>query len=211
MTKIKLTNQNSKDVTAYITLGATTGCVVDVTKIIFSEEVELTKVSKLMGHFTLKGNTSLYLSAPNGEGFNGNISFNTPPMNCKSTDLPNGMNVAEFIVNNGFQGINSQETIDNSCVAGANAKIKFSMDADDWATNSGNIKVSEFENNAWDKNTDIIGVFPYGCDNCTASVSPPDCVGKQPQYASSTPICNVQRSAENNKGGTLEITFIEFL
>jgi hypothetical protein len=211
MTKIKLTNQNAKDVLTYITLGATAGCIVDVEKIIFSEKVELTKVADLMGHFILKGNSSIYLEAPNNEGFNGNISFNTPPMNCKSAELPNGMNVAEFIVNNGFQGLNSQETIDNSCVAGANAKIKFSMDADDWTTDSGTVNVSEFENNEWDKNTNVIGVFPYGCDNCTASVSPPSCIGKQPQFVSSRPLCNVQRSAENNKGGTVEIAFVEFL
>lgn len=211
MTKIKLTNQNSKDIMTYVTLGATSGCVVDVTKIIFSDKTNITKVSKLMGHFMLKANSSVYLQAPNGEGFNGNISFNTPPMNCKSVELPNGMNVAEFIVNNGFQEGSPQETIDNSCVAGANAKIKFSVDTDDWGTDSGTIKVSEFQNNEWDKNTNVIGVFPYGCDNCTTSVSPPDCVGKQPQFVNTKPICNVQRSAKNNKGGTVEITFIDFI
>lgn len=211
MTKIKLTNQNTKDVVTYITLGATNGCILDVTKIIFSNNTKINEVSKLMGHFVLKGNTSVYLEAPNGEGFNGNVSFNTPPMNCKSKELPNGMNVAEFIVNNGFQDGLPQETIDNSCVAGANAKIKFSVDTDDWTSNGGTIKVSEFQNNSWDKNTDVVGVFPYGCDNCTKSVSPPECVGKQPQFVSSQQICNVQRSAKNNKGGTLEITFIEFL
>ena len=124
MTKIKLTNQNTEDVVTYITLGATNGCILDVTKIIFSDNTKINEVSKLMGHFVLKGNTSVYLEAPNGEGFNGNVSFNTPPMNCKSKELPNGMNVAEFIVNNGFQDGLPQETIDNSCVAGANAKIK---------------------------------------------------------------------------------------
>jgi hypothetical protein len=211
MTKVKLTNKNSKDVLTYITLGATTGCVVDVTKLIFSEKVELAEVSKLMGHFTLKANSSIYIEAPNGEGFNGNVSFNTPPMACKTSELPNGMNVAEFIVNNGFQDGNPQETIDNSCVSGANAKIRFSMDADDWSSAGGTIKVSEFENNSWDNNTNIVGVFPYGCDNCTESVSPPKCIGKQPQFVSSKKICNVERPAKSNKGGTLELTFIEFI
>jgi hypothetical protein len=156
MTKIKLTNQNTEDVVTYITLGATNGCILDVTKIIFSDNTKINEVSKLMGHFVLKGNTSVYLEAPNGEGFNGNVSFNTPPMNCKSKELPNGMNVAEFIVNNGFQDGLPQETIDNSCVAGANAKIKFSVDTDDWTSNGGTIKVSEFQNNSWDKNTDVV-------------------------------------------------------
>lgn len=209
MTQLKLTNQTSDDVITYITLGATPSCVQDVTQLIFSDtKIELIKLADLMGHFILKSGSTTYVSAPQGDGFNGNISFNTPPMNCKSAELPYGMNLAEFIINNGFQAGNPQETIDNSCVAGANAIIKFKMDTNDWGANYGKVSnIQEFVNGVWDDNSERVGVFPYGCDNCTESTSPPSCVGLQPQNVNKEPICNVQRSAVDNQGGTLEIIF----
>jgi hypothetical protein len=120
------------------------------------------------------------------------------------------MNLAEFIINNGFQQY-GQETIDNSCVAGANALIEMSVDTDDWTSNWGKVNVTSFVNKKWDDNTGIVGVFPYGCDNCTSSNQPPECVGVQPQFANKEPICNVQRPANSNKGGTLEIKFLGFV
>ena len=210
MTIFKITNQTNSDVITYITLGATEGCIHDVSKLIFSDSsITIDEVAPLMGHFILKANSSTEVSAGN-LGLNGNVSFNTPPMNCKTQELPNGMNLAEFIINNGFQQY-GQETIDNSCVAGANALIEMSVDTDDWTSNWGKIPVTSFVNKKWDDNTGIVGVFPYGCDNCTSSNQPPECVGVQPQFANKEPICNVQRPANSNKGGTLEIKFLGFV
>ena len=212
VTKIKLTNKNQKkDAKTYITLGATIGCIQDVGKIIFSNpDIKITKLADLQGWFLLKAGTSTEIKAPEGDGFNGNISYDTPPMNCKSDILPFGCNLAEFIVNNGFQDGNPQETIDISGVSGANAQVTFTMDTDDWAANSGAIPVTTFENQEWDKNTGITGVYPYGCDKCTASVQPPACVGLQPQNVNKHHICNVQRNAKSNKGGMIEIQFIKY-
>ena len=210
MTKLKITNNTGSDVRTFITLGATEGCIHDVSKLIFSDPtITIYEVAPLMGHFELKANSSTEVSADN-LGLNGNVSFNTPPMNCKTSELPNGMNLAEFIINNGFQQY-GQETIDNSCVAGANALIEMSVDTDDWTSNFGKVNVTSFVNKKWDDNTGIVGVFPYGCDNCTSSNQPPSCVGVQPQFANKETICNVQRAANSNKGGTLEIKFLGFI
>lgn len=204
-TLVKLTNNTDKDVHTHITLGATEGCVQDVTTLVFSDpSIVVISEYPLKGYFVHKAKTSVYVAAPDNMGFNGNVSFNTEPQNCKSQELPWGMNLAEFIVNNSFQ-VNGQETVDNSCVAGANAVIKFKLSADDWTTNGGAIAVKEIVNGMWDNNTGLVGVYPYGCDDCTASVAPPSCVGQQPQFVQQDPICNVQRDCAVNEGGEVEI------
>lgn len=204
MTTLQVRNDCTDSVKVYITLGATTGCVQDVSQI---TGATITKMYPLMGHFDLPSRSTVTLSAPTGMGFNGNFSFNTPPMNCPTPQQPDGVVLAEFIINNGFQQY-GQETIDVSCVAGANAFVAFEMGADDWTSNSGKINlVKNIANGTKLNNTGKIGVFPYGCDNCTSSDNPPGCVGKQPQYANKAPICNVQRPAGNNQGGTLTAVY----
>jgi hypothetical protein len=207
-TKLFIQNKTSSDVLTYITLGATPGCVQDVSTIIV-DKVTINKLYPLMGNFMLPANTKIELSAPGNEGFNGNVSFNTPPLNCPTPQLPDGVNLAEFIINNGFQEY-GQETVDNSCVAGANAFIEFELSADDWSANGGAISVKHIKNGVKLDNTNRVGVYPYGCDNCTASVQPPSCVGLQPQYANAEPICNVQRPASGNNGGSVTISFHGF-
>lgn len=203
-TILKVRNDYTSSVNVYITLGATAGCVQDVADI---GGVSITKLYPLMGHFDLPAGDIVTLYAPVGMGFNGNFSFNTPPMNCPTPEFPNGVNLGEFIINNGFQGQYGQETIDISCVAGANCIMAFEMSTDDWSSNFGKIKVKNIENGAKLDNTNRVGVFPYGCDNCNSSDNPPECVGKQPQYANKEPICNVQRSAQDNKGGTIILAY----
>lgn len=209
-TTFSLKNGTHKENTiAYITLGATPGCVQDVSKLSLNNgAVKIIEIAPLMGYFILNAGETVNIKAPEGDGFNGNISFNTPPLNCRTKHFQMGVNLAEFIINNGFQAGNPQETIDNSCVCGANACIKFVVSADDWTTNGGAIAVKEFENGLWRENTGRVGVFPYGCDNCTSSDNPPACVGRQPQYANTEPICNVQRNAKSNNGGNVEIIFL---
>jgi len=203
-TTLQVRNDSATSVRTYITLGATPDCVQDVASI---TGVPITKLYPLMGYFELEANTAVTLAAPAGMGFNGNFSFNTPPMNCPTEQFPNGVNLGEFIINNGFQGQYAQETIDISCVAGVNCLMEFEMSAGDWTSNSGKVTVNKIANGTKLNNTNRVGVFPYGCDNCTSSDNPPECVGKQPQYANKEPICNVQRLAGSNQGGTLTIVF----
>jgi len=206
MTTLHVKNNSSQAVITYITLGATAGCVQDVSQLI-TDGNPITKMYPLMGHFELPAGATVTLSAPNNEGLNGNFSFGTPPLNCPTPQLPNGVVLAEFIINNGFQQ-NGQETIDISCVPGVNALLAFEMSSTDWTSNWGKItSVQKIENSTKLNNTDRVGVFPYGCDNCTSSDNPPECVGKQSKYANKEPICNVQRPAGNNQGGTLTLVF----
>ena len=144
-----------------------------------------------------------------GLGLNGNFSFGTPPLNCPCVEWQEGVNLAEFIVNNSFQP-GGQETVDISCVCGANAFIKMELSAGDWTTNGGAIAVSSMANSTRFQNRGLVGVFPYGCDNCTSSDAPPSCVGQQPDQANTLPICNVQRPAASNEGGTVHVTFAGF-
>jgi hypothetical protein len=203
-TTLHVRNDSTNPVAVYITLGMPPGCVHDVAQI---TGVAITKLQPLMGHFELASRQTVTLAAPAGMGFNGNFSFNTPPMNCPTPQQPDGVVLAEFIINNGFQQY-GQETIDVSCVAGANAFAAFEMSATDWTSNGGKITaIQKIENGTKLDNTNRVGVFPYGCDNCTSSDNPPSCVGKQPQYANKEPICNVQRPAGNNHGGSLTAVY----
>lgn len=206
MTTLEAYNSSDQPVLVYLTLGATPGCVQDVSTITFKPAVSLNVVAPLMGSFTLAARETVKIEASDGLGLNGNLCFGTPPLNCPCPDWPNGVALAEFIVNNGFQP-GGQETVDISCVCGANAYLCIDLGGDDWTTNGGATSVHEIQNSTRYQNTGRVGVFPYGCDNCTSSDAPPSCVGQQPQFANTTPICNVQRSAAANQGGVVRVTF----
>lgn len=210
-TTLSVTNRSNQDVLTFITLGSTPGCVHNVSDLRFSDDsIHLITIAPLNGKFTLPVGKSCRIDAPSGKGFNGNFSFGTPPLNGPSPGLPHGVNLAEFIINNGFQP-GGQETIDISVVTGANAIVSMSVSAEDWTSNGGKVKVKSFQNKEWDQSTGIVGVFPYGCDNCTSSDNPPREVGRHPEFCNKEPICNVQRSATKNQGGNLDITFIKFI
>lgn len=208
LTHLKLSNVTDSPVLAYLTLGATPGCVQDVATVTVSDGIIINKLYPLQGNFMLPAKTTVSLTAPEGLGFNGNFSFGTPPLNCPCPDWPEGVALAEFIINNGFQ-VNGQETVDISCVCGANAYLGFDLSSDDWTTNGGAIQVKKIRNGTRYENTGLVGVYPYGCDNCTASSSPPSCVGQQPQNVNEFPICNVQRLA-SQPGGVVHVLFEGF-
>ncbi len=207
MTHLETRNDSDQPVLVYLTLGATPGCVQDVSAIMFHPAVSLNVVAPLMGSFTLAARQTVKITAPLGLGLNGNLCFGTPPLNCPCPDWPEGVALAEFIINNGFQS-GGQETVDISCVCGSNAYLGFSLSANDWTSNGGAVAVTQIRNSTRDQNTGLVGVFPYGCDNCTSSDAPPSCVGQQPQFANSAPICNVQRSAASNQGGVVRVSFL---
>lgn len=206
-TTLELTNGTEQDVPVYLTLGATPGCVQNVADVPFVANVS----NKLQGWFTLAPHASVSYIPPAGVGINGNFSFGTPPINCPTDAFPNGVNLAEFILNNGFQGPGAQETIDISAVAGVSAFIQFSMTGGGaWNAGATEPNVTGFQNEGLYENCGRIGVFPYGCDNCTERTSPPVCDGPPapPPYGDcqSAPICNVQRDA-SNAGGTVLIIY----
>lgn len=206
MTKLELQNLTDQSVLTYLTLGATPGCVQDVGLIRVSNGVTISRLYPLQGSLILPAKTTLTFIAPAGDGFNGNFSFGTPPLNCPTPDWPEGVALAEFIINNGFQP-GGQETVDISCVCGANAYIGFDLTSSDWTTNGGAIAVREIRNGKREDNTGRNGVYPYGCDDCQSSSNPPACVGQQPQNVNTLPICNVQRPA-SSPGGVVRVVFL---
>jgi hypothetical protein len=212
-TTLKITNRSGAEVKVYLTLGAVAGCVKDVNAV----PLVTNPVNRLQGWFLLaNGATKAYVPPP-GQGISGNFAFGSPPLNCPTDEFRNGINLAEFILNNGFQGPGAQETIDISCVAGANALIAFAMSGGGgWNAGSSQPHVSQFANKPLNQNTGLVGVFPCGCDNCTLRANPPQpsCPRSPPAPAyedcQSQPICNVQRDATNS-GGDVEVIFQAFL
>lgn len=210
-TILELKNDTDEAVQVYLTLGATPGCIQNVADIPFVTNA----VHPLQGWFTLAAGGLIAYAPPRGFGLNGNFAFGTPPINCPTDAFPNGVNLAEFILDNAFQGAGAQETIDISAVAGVNAKLEFSMrGGGDWNAGPTEPKVIEFENKDLDDNCGQVGVFPYGCDNCTESVSPPQCDDSPapPPYGScqTAAICNVQREA-SSAGGIVLVKFKGFI
>ena len=197
-TRIVIANElrRQDDVIVWVTLGATPGCLQDVSKIPFITH----KLNNLVGYFVLAGRHSTLPYAPD-EGFNANISFNTQPLNCPTLAFPNGVNLFEFIINNAFQGKDAQETADISCVAGANAEIIVDFGGPAWNAGPTQLDIKHIVNGAIGMNTGAVGVYPVGCDKCTKIVNPPKCPNplkhSKPQAEA---ICNVQRPADYSGG-----------
>ena len=211
-TTLKITNCSGAEVKVYLTLGAVPGCVQDVNAIPLVTD----RVNALQGWFLLPNAATKAYTPPQGQGISGNFAFGSPPLNCPTNEYRNGINLAEFMLNNSFQGAGAQETIDISCVAGANALIAFAMSGrrvECWVSQP---NVSQFANKPLNQNTGLVGVFPCGCDNCTSRAKPPQphCPRSPPPPAyeecQSQPICNVQRDA-TNAGGDAEVIFQAFL
>jgi hypothetical protein len=204
-TQLSLTNSSNTDVTVYLTLGAVNGCTPNVKLIPFVTNY----VNTLQGSFTLKQGETVSYTPPLGTCFNGNIAFGSAPLNCPPAAYPSGINLFEFMLNNRLQGAGAQETIDISCVAGANAYIAVTMSGGGtWNAGPGYPNVTTFKNNNLCNNSGQVGVYPYACDTCTASVNPPICPNRPicPIIPQKTAICNVQRNASNS-GGTVNVSF----
>ena len=203
-TEIQIENATDKEVLVWITLGATDGCLHDVTRIPY-----ITDGVGLVGSFTLGPRDKTMKYAPEGLGFNGNLSFETQPLNCPTSEFPNGINIFEFILNNGFQSGIPQETVDISCVAGVNCVLSCGLlGGSPWNGGSYISEVTSFKNSSLYNNTGVVGVFPYGCDKCTEIDSPPECEN-HPPYANpqDSPICLVQRDAHSG-GGLVYVTYL---
>ena len=132
--------------------------------------------------------------------FSGNVSFGAQPLNCTTTAWPTGVNPFEFNLNNG------QESIDISAMGGVNCLLSVELiGGPQWQASPSHPDVRLFYNDSMWHNTGLIGVYPYGCTNCTNTE------GKQPcqtpnERPNSEPICTPTRSA-NVHGGTVLVKF----
>ncbi|MEI6093218.1 MAG: hypothetical protein WCQ47_06000 [bacterium] len=203
-TTLKVKNSSSQNVVVWLTLGEVDGFVSNVNGIFGITD------SGLQGSFILKASTEREYTPD--KGISGNLSFGVNPINCPTTGFTNGVNIFEFSLNNESQAGTPQETIDISNVAGVNSLLKASLSGGGgWNAGTAHTGISSFQNAALYSNTGLVGVFPYGSDNCTSSVSPPLCTGSHPAYetSQSEAICNVQRDAVNH-GGIVTIEFLGF-
>jgi hypothetical protein len=203
-TRVRIVNLSNHPVVVWITLGATSGCLQHITQIPFITD----SVTPLKGYFTLASNDStIDYAPPLGIGYNGAVSFDTCALNCAIPRFPYGINLFEFIVNNSFQTGIPQETIEISCVAGCNALIEGYLWGDGLSWNTyGHPVVKHIYNRGKWNNSGLLGVFPFGCDDCTSSVSPPEC-DKSDKDKQKEPICTIQRNAKGSGGGLVRIVY----
>lgn len=157
--------------------------------------------SGLVGSFYLGSkDTVIYTSY---KAFSGNVSFGAQPINCFTKAWPTGVNPFEFNLNDG------QESIDISAIGGVNCILHVDLlGGPKWLAGTHYPDVRHFLNDTLYGNTGKVGVFPYGCTNCT------DTIGRQPcQTPSVKPntdhICNPTRAAGEH-GGFVILTFEKF-
>lgn len=204
-TELLVHNSYSKPVDVYLTIG----CPDKLKWVSSVKGIFGIKTDGLKGKFTLKANETLsYIS---DKGIQGNICFLTDSYQCLN-DSTNGTTIIEFCLNNEDILVpNAQETVEISCVSGVSyiASIDLTGGRGVFTANHiGYDTVSFIENSTIGNNSGKVGVYPYGCDNCTwQSNQAPECsIGKneKPQkYA----ICNVQRLSKLS-GGKVQINFI---
>ena len=208
LTKLTIKNGTKDKATIWITLGtpdpnSKIPAVENVNDLVFNPAVELTQTpsNPKQGSFELGGGDEVELSAPGTEAMNGNLSYEFAPTQCNpAVGVPprDGATLAEFSLNGG------QETLDVSCVAGINACWKCTMTGGEgWNAGPTQPTVTSIENKKFNENAGQPGVYPYGCDDCTASVAPPSCIipGKDNGTPQSEAICNVQRPGFDSPGG----------
>lgn len=199
ITQMLVTNQDTVPVTAWLTLGAAdTATWIQNVQGLFG----ITD-SGLVGSFILQPGDTLNYTAPSGKAIQGNFCFITQAYQCAFDSINTGSNIIEFCLNNSGTVNNAQETIEISCVPGVTyiGAVDF-YGAGVWTANyTGYDTIIHIENSVFGRNTGLPGVYPVGCDNCTAqTANAPACTigkGESPQkYA----ICNVQRNASQSGG-----------
>lgn len=151
----------------------------------------------LVGSFYLGSGDSV--SYTSQKRFSANVSFGSQPLNCPTAQWPTGVNPFEFNLNC------PQESIDISGIGGINCILAVDLiGGPNWvAAQYPNVRY--FYNDSMYKNTNLVGVFPYGCTNCVNTQGKQDCI-TTPETPDSTRICNPTR-AKDSIGGEVRVSF----
>jgi hypothetical protein len=208
-TSLQIRNDYDSAVVVYVTLGAVSGCIQSVLDLPFGVDT-VPGAKGLQGTFILQAHDSTAVFNSDSVGFNGVISFGYAPDNCPSPRYQLGLNQFEFMINNSFQEGNPQESINISAVHGVNCVIRCNVETDSLEVfNAGPDYpvVQSFANTLNRSQVGLIGVYPYGCDVCTASVAPPNCI-PVPQPAQKKAICQVQRPAKKGNSGLITVIYL---
>ena len=157
--------------------------------------------SGLVGSFYLPSKDSI--SYTSTKWFSGNIGFGTQPMNCTTTAWPTGANPFEFNLNN------NQESIDISAMGGVNCLLTVDLiGGPQWQASPAYPNVRYMYNDSMWQNTGLIGVYPYGCTNCTNAQGKQSCQTPNEQ-PNTQPICTPTRGAGLH-GGVLRVSFLGY-
>jgi hypothetical protein len=193
-TEMQVINEFKDSVLMYVTLGGghDSTFIQNVNGIFNCKQIGLNGIVWVQPNETLT-----YVST---KCFSGNISFGVAPMNCSTTAWKTGMNIFEFNLNE------PQESIDISCIAGVNCILRCDLiGGPDWEATPLYPNPRILQNDSMYKNTNRVGVYPYGCTNCVNTEGKQTC-----QVPSETPnaqhICNPTR-AKGDRGGIVRVTF----
>lgn len=119
-----------------------------------------------------------------------------------------GINIFEFTVNTPSTG---NESTDLSCLDGLNSFLKLTVsDTVNWIA-GGNVFKNPAQN-SWplETNCNIIGVYPYHCDNCIDTVTPPHPVCFPFEGCSKNSVNNCQLDRATVRGGNIKCEFLGF-
>jgi hypothetical protein len=200
-TKFTLWNSTKDSVKVFITLNGYTDSI-DIKEHVQSVDgIFGCTQSGLVGSFYIGANDTM--SYVSHKWLAGNMTFNAQPVNCRSVDLPNGINLFEYNLNN------NQESIDISAVTGVNCIIDVKLNGGpNWMATPAFPDVRHFMNDTMWHNTNKLGVFPYGCTNCINDQGKQACQTPS-EKGDSTHICNPTRAAGVH-GGEVFVTFLGY-
>lgn len=192
-TTLAVTNSTDDSVLVFLTLGSQDSTFVQNVNGIFG----ITQ-SGLVGSFMLPPNDTVkYTSTLK---LSGNIGFGSQGVNCFSSTWLTGVNIFEFNLNE------PQESIDISTMGGVNCLMGvYCLGGAKWQASPAYPDVRAFANDTIYKNTNRVGVYPYGCTGCTDSIGKQACQTPA-EKPSSGAICTPTR-AKNERGGIVLLNF----
>jgi hypothetical protein len=192
-TEMRIVNNSKDSVLVYLTLGGG----FDSTYIQNVNGIFGCTQNGLVGSFWLPKNDSVYYTP--SLSFSGNVSFGTQPLNCPDSIWKKGVNIFEFNLNE------PQESIDISCMAGVNSILRCDLiGGANWLADTC-LNARLLQNDSMYKNSGRLGVYPYGCTDCTDTLGRQGC--QQPTDSPNKyKICNPTR-AKGQKGGVVRLSF----
>ena len=119
-----------------------------------------------------------------------------------------GINIFEFTVNTPSTG---NESTDLSCLDGLNVYMMLTVsDTVNWIAGGKTFKNPAMVNYPLSANCNIPGVYPYHCDVCIDTLSPPKPVCFPFEGCSSNPVNNCQLDRATVRGGNIKCEFLGF-
>lgn len=122
-TEFILINDSKATVNVFMTLAVSESYVSDINLIPFITK----KINPFQGSFELAPQKFVYYKSPKGMVFGGKVSFDSMPINQPTPSYPNGINVAEFTLNNHQDYPKTFESIAINNQNGLNAQMKYTV------------------------------------------------------------------------------------